>query len=271
MLKPGDPAFDKLVADLKSVTSSRYAEQFLWSVDDTTVLAKGDSGARFERLHATEQTEVVKWSIEWSHYENQGLSRAQADAIFRNVQDGKPPERWLEGVFDEAFKAVVEDMTNNRAPKEMDGIRQIWAGLSPAAKLQTIAREAARHHVPFEPFAETVKNTIGDMGEAALRVVLDNQKELHAIAKLFPDHAWTEPAPLIEQVKEMLDRVSALETQEKERHQGREKLFEGISDVLDGKPPQAWSDAAKAFRDILREGVPRAESAKTQERGGREM
>ena len=37
MLKPDEPAFAQLRAALKDVASSRYAEEFLWSVDDTTV------------------------------------------------------------------------------------------------------------------------------------------------------------------------------------------------------------------------------------------
>jgi hypothetical protein len=97
-----------------------------------------------------------------------------------------------------------------------------------------------------------VKDTIGDAVEAALRVVLDGQKELHAIAKLLPDDGRIEPTPLVEQVKEILDYVSALEQQEKQRLQGREKLLEGISNVLDGKPRRDQaSTGARTFHDIV--------------------
>ena len=51
------------------------------------------------------------------------------------------------------------------------------------------------------------KETIGDVGKAALRVVLESQKELHAIAKLLPDDGRIEPTPPVEQVKEILDYV----------------------------------------------------------------
>jgi hypothetical protein len=117
--------------------------------------------------------------------------------------------------------------------------------------------DAVRHDVPFEPFAEVVRETIGEVGEAALRVVLDGQKELCAIAELFPDDGRTEPTPLVELVKEMMDYASALEMQEWERRQGREQLLEGM-------------EGAKASDDILRENRPMPEEIKSQEQGGRE-
>lgn len=181
-------------------------------------------------------------------------------------------------VFDEAarerqrvegFKAMVEDSKHspdNRVFEEMDGDRLPWAELSATAKLGYIARDAALSGVGFEPFAEMVKDTIGDAGEAALRVVLDGQKELHAIAKLLPDDGRLEPTPLVEQVKEILDYVSTLEQQEKERLQGREKLLEGISNVLDGKPPQRLLEGVKAFQDILRNAHPIQQEAGAKER-----
>jgi hypothetical protein len=285
MLKPNDPAFDALLEDLRSVASSRYVEDpsSITGPPSGPYFRRSETGLRFEELKPDDQLDLLNVSVDWDHYKDQGLSAAQAGIIFSNFRDGKPREKWLDGIFDEAvverdklegFKASVEDSKNspsNHYFEEMDGDRHPWAELSAAAKLQYVALDAVRHDVPFESFAEVVKETIGDLGEAALRVVLEGQKELHAIARLFPDDGRTEPTPLVEQVKEMMDYASALETQEKERRQGREKLFEGISDVLDGKPPQAWAEAAKAFRDILRGGDRRPEAAQTQERGGREI
>jgi hypothetical protein len=121
--------------------------------------------------------------------------------------------------------------------------------------------------VGFGPFAEVVKETIGDVGEAALRVVLDSQKELHAIAKLFPDDGRTEPTPLVEQVREILDHVMVLEARERERLQARETLFKGISDALDGKPPERWLEEARALRDILRGEQAAPEQVQTRGRG----
>jgi hypothetical protein len=282
MMKPDDPALKNLEARLQFVASSQYVAKSLFSVGDT-LWTMSDSGTLFEQLKPAAQMEVVDSLVDWGHYKDQGLSGAQAGIIFGNVRDGKPPERWLEGIFDGAalenrkianFKAMVEDSRNspsNYVFDEMDGDRLPWAELSAAAKLAYISRDAAYADVPFEPFAQVVKETIGDAGEAALRVLLDGQKELHAIAKLFPDEGRTEATPLVERVQDMLDYVSSLETQEKERHEGREKLFQGISNVLDGKPPQGWSEAAKALRDIMRGDLPRPESTLTQERGGREI
>jgi hypothetical protein len=279
MLKSDDPAFAELRAALKDIASSRYAEEFLWSVDDSTVLTKSDSGVRFEELEATAQLYVLKSSVFWGDYKDQGLTDAQAGVIFANVRDGKPPERWLEGVCDEAvlenhkaagFRAMVEDhknSPNNHVFEEVDGNRLPWVELSAAAKLQYIARDAALSDVGFETFAKVVKDAIGDVGEAALWVLLDSQKELHAIAKLFPDDGRTEPTPLVEQVKEILDHVMALEARERERQQARETLFKGISDALDGKPPERWLEEVRAVRDILRGDQAAPEQVQTRGRG----
>ena len=99
--------------------------------------------------------------------------------------------------------------------------------------------DAARNDVPFEAFAEVVKDTIGDRVDAALRVVLDGQKELHAIAELLPDDGRIESPPLVEQVKDVLDYVLALETQEKARTLNAELKDHGQSENLpsrEGKP-----------------------------------
>lgn len=279
MLKPDDAALKNLEARLLIVASSQYVHKSLSGVWDTTLWTMSDGGTPFERLTPAAQVEVVDSLVDWGHYKDRGLSDTQAGVIFDNVRAGKPQEKWLEGIFDGAvlesrrvanFKAMIEDSKNsppNYAFDELDGSWQSWADLSAAAKLQYIARDAALCNVPFEPFAQAVKETIGDMGEPALRVVLDGQKELHAIAELFPDDGRTEPTPLVEQVKELLDYVSALEAQARERQQGREKLLQGINNVLDGKPPQGWAEGAKALRDVFRGEQPKAQEVGTQERG----
>jgi hypothetical protein len=282
MLKPG--ASDELTAEIQSVVGSRYVKDSepLFGLPAYRHTDRED-GIAFASLPRRDQLDVIAEEISWKHYKDKGIGWEQARVIRDNVVDGKPPEKWFEGAFDEAvlenrrvasFKACVEDLRNspdNCEFEEMDGDRQSWKDLSAAAKLQYIALDAARSNVPFEPFAAAVKDTIGDMGEPALRVVLDGQKELHAIAKLLPDDGRTESTPVVEQVRDMLDYVSALETQEKERRQNREKLFEGISNVLDGKPPQGWSEGVRAFQDILRGNRPTPEEGKTQERGGRDL
>src|SRR5207244_4690577 len=119
--------------------------------------------------------------VDWCQYECQGMGHSQQRIVIANVLDGKPQDRWLEGVFDEAilenqkiasFKAMVEDMKNspdNHVFEEMNGDRLPWDDLSAAAKLQYIARDAVISDVPFEPFAQVVKDTIGEVSEAALR------------------------------------------------------------------------------------------------------
>lgn len=256
-LKPDDPAWAELISDIKAVVSTRFAEDpdAIFSPEYVPA-GKDEPGFEFAVLNRKDQQAVLADTISWRHYENQGISQAQQEIIFGNVIDGKPQEQWLDGVFDEkvlednrirAFKASVEDMRNspdNHVFEEMDGDRVPWDKLSAAAKLQYIVGDAARTEAPFKAFAEVARDVIGDDSEAALRIVLEGQKELHGIAKLLPDDVRTEPTPLVEQVKEVLDYVAILEqehfgdqeAQEKERKQDTDRRLEG----------------AEALRDILR-------------------
>jgi hypothetical protein len=224
MLKRDDPIFDALIKDIKKVVSERYLEDQEAPISGIYKRAgAGGSGEEFGALRWRAREDVICAFVTWDEYQERGITYAQVSTIIVNVLHGKPQEKWLEGVFDEAvlenqknagFKASVEDRKNspdNHVFDEMEGGHNPWVDLSAAAKLQYIALDAARHDVLFEPFAEAVKETIGDAGTAALRVVLDCHKELHAIAKLFPDDGRTEPTPVVEQVKEMLDYLSALE------------------------------------------------------------
>jgi hypothetical protein len=115
--------------------------------------------------------------------------------------------------------------------------------------------------VGFEPFAQVVKDTIGDVGEAALRVVLDGQKELHAIAKLFPDDERTEPTPPVEQVKDMLDYVSALDTQDKERRLNTDVKDHGKSESLPSGVVKATMDNERKL--VWMETIRRLDAAYT--------
>jgi hypothetical protein len=242
---------DDLIADIQRLLSSRYVE------DRSSVFGpyvSNDSGLRFEELSPADQRDVLTNAPVWGWYDDQGMTHSEQVLIVANVLDGKPKERWFEGVFDVAvlenqkfagFKASVEDRENSPddyAFEEMDGDHRPWDQLSAAAKLQYIALDAARCDVPIKAFAEVVKDTIGDVGEAALRVVLNNQKELHAIAKLFPDDRRTEPTPLVERVKNMLDYVSALETQEKERRLNTHMKDRGKSADLPSAAQEEMSD-----------------------------
>src|SRR5262249_54091635 len=245
------PAWADLVTEIESVVSHRFVEDPAASWRPFYIPSQGEPGFAFASLNREDRLDLLADLVSWRDYELQGISHEQVRIAIDNVLDGKPQEKWLEGVFDEAvlenrkidsFKTFVEIMKlspANHVFEEMDGDRRPWAELSAAAKLQYIALDAARCDVGFEPFAQVVKDTIGDVGEAALRVVLDGQKELHAIAKLFPDEGRTEPTPLVNQVKRTLDHVSALEPQEKARTLNAELKDHGQSENLssrEGKP-----------------------------------
>jgi hypothetical protein len=277
MLKPGDSAVEHLNERLKFVASSVY------SADSPPLREIIGDGLRFEELQPSAKVEVVQSSVDWEYYKDSGLSNAQSAVILRNVRNGEPTERWLDGIFDGAvlenqkiasFKAMVSDSINSSyffEEIDKDSEHRHWAELSAAGKLQYIVRDAALCDVAFEPFSQSVKEAIGDVGDAALRVVFESQKELYAIAELLPEDRRIEGTPLVERVQEVMDYVSGLETQEQERRQGRKELFEGIGDVLDGKPPARWLEGARAFHDILYGEKPKQQESKTQERGGREM
>lgn len=111
-----------------------------------------------------------------------------------------------------------------------------------------IARYAAIADVPFQPFAEVVTKVIGDSAETALRVVLESQKELHAIEQLLPDDARTEPTPLDERVKHLMEYVSTLE-QENERLRDRETAREGTGGIA--------RDGTRSLDDLRRGRRPR--------------
>ena len=225
-----------------------------------------EPGFEFAVLNRQDRQNVLGEAIAWRHYENKGISHAQQRIILANVLDGKPQENWLDGVFDDAvlendriraLKISVENRRNspdNHLFDEMDGSRLSWGELSAAAKLQYIAGDATRTEVSFKAFAEVARDVIGEDMEAALRIVLEGQKELHAIAKLFPDDGRTEPTPVVEQVKDSLAYIADQETQE--RREGREKLFKRISSVLDGKPLESSSPHFLTLRDLLRDDKP---------------
>jgi hypothetical protein len=111
----------------------------------------------------------------------------------------------------DGFDALVADHQQGQVYfEETDGSHRLWRDLSAEGKLSYIARDAALYDVPFERFQEAVRDVLGKLPsamreEAALRLALRNERELHAIAKLLPpDRSGTESTSVVEQVKDAL-------------------------------------------------------------------
>lgn len=108
----------------------------------------------------------------------------------------------------DGFKALIEDHKNSSHYfEEMDGSHRQWRELSPQSKLQYVARDAVLYDVPFERFAEGVRDVLPRAAhvEASLKMVLHYERELHGLGKLLPDDGRTESLALVERFKEILD------------------------------------------------------------------
>lgn len=129
------------------------------------------------------------------------------------------------------FKALVESGKNGGyLMEDVDGSLRSWQEMSVEGKVDHIARDAAYYDVPFETFAEAVRDALHDLPgvareEAALRIELHGAVELHGLAKLLPDDGRTESTPLIERFQELLGKKSLAELKaEGQRKQpGRQK------------------------------------------------
>jgi hypothetical protein len=110
------------------------------------------------------------------------------------------------------FRALVaSDKGNGYLMEDADGEYRSWEELSAEGKVSQIAGNAAYYDVPFEPFAGAVRDALGSsppaaVEEAALRLALRGERELHDLEKLFPDDGRTEPPPLVERVRELMSR-----------------------------------------------------------------
>jgi hypothetical protein len=99
--------------------------------------------------------------------------------------------------------------------EEADGSGlRLWSELSAEGKLSYIASDAALYDVPFERFAAAVRNVLGEVSpaareEAALRLALRNEQELHAVAQLLPPDERLEGTPLPERVQDALADAAA--------------------------------------------------------------
>src|SRR5438128_12611814 len=101
MLNRDDPAWSDLIAEIKSIVSSRYVEdpeQFS-SMFPAYMKSSGNDGFEFASLHRGDQRDLFKDAEFFDRYGDQGITDAQMLTIMGNVLDGKPQEKWLEGVF----------------------------------------------------------------------------------------------------------------------------------------------------------------------------
>jgi hypothetical protein len=120
-----------------------------------------------------------------------------------------------EGRRVQGFHALVaSDRSNGYLMEDADGEYRSWKELSREGKLRQIAGNAAYYDVPFEPFAEAVRDALGAgpataLEDAALRLVWRGEREIHALETLLPDDGQHFPRPLVERFREVLSRPAA--------------------------------------------------------------
>jgi hypothetical protein len=101
--------------------------------------------------------------------------------------------------------------SNSSHLADADGSYRLWQDLSVDGKLENIVQDAAFYGVPYEPFAEAVRESVDSatIEKAALRLALRSERELHDLVSLFPDDGQTgPPRPLVERVRELLNLES---------------------------------------------------------------
>jgi hypothetical protein len=154
------------------------------------------------------------------------------------------------------FKALLAShKTNDFYLEERDGGFQLWRDLSAEARLEYIVKDAAFYDVPFEQFAEAVRESVDHAAieEAALRLAMRSGRELYDLKALFPDDGRTEPPPLVERVSELLN--SEILEHEMEGALSVEKLAalfqEMREDESAGKHKDAHRYGKESFQKIL--------------------
>jgi len=110
----------------------------------------------------------------------------------------------------DSFDAILADHKNScHYFEELDGTRRIWRELYPEAKLGYVARDAVCDGVSFARLAEAVRDVLGELPEAAreeaaLRLVLESERQSHQLAALLPPDDRLESVPQVERFQEVL-------------------------------------------------------------------
>jgi hypothetical protein len=112
----------------------------------------------------------------------------------------------------EGFKAqVASHKSSSGHMEDVDGNHCYWDELSAEGKVKWIASDAAYYDVPFEPFAQAVREVLGQLPaaareEAALWLALQSEREQRELEQLLPRYDRLEPAPpLVDRFRELLD------------------------------------------------------------------
>lgn len=118
-LKPGDPAWKELTEVIKDIVSERYVENPDAICSPFCMASTGDEpGFEFAALNRQDRLDLLLDIVPWRDYEGLGITHAQWLAVIENVRDGKPQDRWLEGVFEKAQKPTLQDILDGKVSVE---------------------------------------------------------------------------------------------------------------------------------------------------------
>src|SRR5581483_10932291 len=152
----------------------------------------------------------------------------------------------------EGFQAILADHKHSDSYfEEMDGSHQPWQELSTEGKLTYLARDAVFYDVPFDYFAKAVREVLGDQPpaareEAALRLLLAQSRELHALEKLLPDLGSNFPPPLTDRFQNLFGRYEESMAEMKASHDIVTAALTAVREV-NGPAHAPVSDVAKAI------------------------
>jgi hypothetical protein len=138
----------------------------------------------------------------------------------------------------DGFDLLLADHQNSSHYfEEADGSHRLWSELSAEGKLAYLAGDAALYNVPFERFRAAVRDVLGEVGpaireDAALRLALRSEKELHAVARLLPPDERLEGTPLPERVEEALAEARPGPSRMEERPVAERSLLQQLASLL---------------------------------------